>query len=232
MNAIIAVNPQQMQEAQSQTMEWVDAKLAAAQRERDNADTIFEQLAVRGMKQDAAKALLDKAAKRVMFYEKVKAALAAGYYIIPPFNIQLFAIRTDRVHPNKNRSDVARGGWNQEQSPRLLPVGAGRYVDPQPNRYAVGTEQRPAYNDPNKTRDVSIYENREFRDEIDLPVRALKPQIIEEVGRALELKIFDALGIAPAYRAADPIIAGQLIRPEDKGVLTFLVTWWLESGDI
>jgi hypothetical protein len=30
----------------------------------------------------------------------------------------------------------------------------------------------------------------------------------------------------------NPIIAGQIRRPEGKGALTFLVTWWLDESDL
>lgn len=227
MNAIIAVNPMQMQEAQATTLTWIEKKLAAAQAEQDEADTVHEQLVGRGMNPDHASRLMDKAAKRVRFYEKCKAALAAGYYIIPPFDIQLFAVRTDRA-PDGNQSDRH---WSNDQKGRVLPIGAGRYVNPVVSRDVVAKVKKPT-GDGTTTREVSIFRNGDWRDEIDLPVRAMKPTIIEAVGHALDLKIFDALGIAPAYRAADPIIAGQLRRPDGKGVLTFFVAWWLDEQDL
>lgn len=62
MNAIIAVNPQQMQEAQATTIGWIDKKLAAADAEFDAAAALRDQLAERGMNIGHAKRLLDKAA--------------------------------------------------------------------------------------------------------------------------------------------------------------------------
>ena len=226
MNAIIAVNPQQMQEAQATTLGWIDKKLAAANSEYDEASALRDQLARKGMNVSHAQNLLDKSMKRVRFYEKVKAALEAGYYIIPPFNIQLFAVRVNRA-PNGN---VSESRWAGETIVPSLPLGAGRYVDAVRERVAISTETRQIGE--GKTREVTLYETQDWRDEIDMPVRAMKPQIIEEVGRALELKIFDALGIAPAYRAADPIIAGQIRRPGNKGVITFFVAWWLDESDL
>lgn len=225
MNAVIAVNPQQMQEAQATTLGWIDKKLAAAIAELDEAGELHDQLAGRAMRVDHAKRLMDKAAKRVRFYEKCKAALAAGYYIIPPFDIQLFAVRTDRAAI----ADVSQRSWTKDQPGRALPVGAGGYVNPVVDRYKVETRTEKSGD---TTREVAIYRNGDWRDEIDLPVRAMKPTLIEAVGRALELKIFDALGIAPAYRSADPIIAGQIRRPDGKGALTFFVAWWLDEQDL
>lgn len=232
-NAVIAVNPQQMAEAQSTTIDWISAKLAAAEHELEEADRLHEQLVGRAMRTDTAKRMMDRAAKRVRFYEKVKAALAAGYYIIPPFPLQLFAVRTDRKGPTANRSESARGPWANEVKARSLPIGEGRYINPLPVRELVDEERRPVAGDQTgKTQLIPIYANTEFRDELDLPVRALKPQLIEAVGKALEQKIFDALGIAPAYRDPDPIIAGQIARPDGQGHLTFFVAWWLDERDL
>lgn len=225
MNAIIAVNPQQMAEAQSTAIGWIDKKLAGAITERNEADAVLDALASKGLRSEPAKALVAKAAKRVRFYEKVKTALDAGYYIIPPFDIQLFAIRTDRTFSPNERSDRR---WASEQTSRSLPVGEGRYVSPVVTRSVHDIKTEPAGAG---TREITIYQNDNWRD-VDLPIRALKPTIIEEVGRALEARIFDALGIAPAYRAADPIIAGQIKRPDGKGVLTFFVAWWLDESDL
>lgn len=229
MNAIIALNPQQMAEAQTTTQSWIDTKLQAAQAEQDEADVLYAQLANRAMNVDHAKKLMDKAAKRVRFYEKCKAALAAGYYIIPPFDIQLFAIRSDRTGPRRDRSDR---GWTNEAAVGALPVGVGRFVNASVDRHVAERKMVPSPSDPSKSREIVTFENGNWRDEIDLPVRAMKPTLIEAVGKALHEKIFDALGIAPAYRAADPIIAGQIRRPEGKGTLTFFVAWWLDESDL
>lgn len=226
MNAIIAVNPQQMQEAQVTTMGWIGSKLAASQHDLALATETMQSLEKAGLRSHPAKALIVKARRRIMFYEKVQAALKAGYYIIPPFDIQLFAIRTDRDSPDQ----ISRRQWAEEQKARSLPVGEGRYVSPVVGRHKIGTETEQAGN--GTTREVTIFRNDSWKHGLDLPIRAMKPQIIEEVGRALELKIFDALGIAPAYRAADPIIAGQINRPDGKGVLTFFVAWWLDEQDL
>jgi hypothetical protein len=227
MNAIIAVNPQQMQEAQATTTGWIAAKLADAEHDLLIAKDTFAALDKAGLRTKPAEALAVKANRRIKFYTKVRAALEAGYVIIPPFNIQLFAVRTNRVCAPENVSDKQ---WQQEMKPAMLPAGEGRYENPAVARVKAGTVKRK--NHSGESYDVTLFKNLNWQDGIDMPVRAMKPQIIEAVGRALEEKIFDALGIAPAYRAADPIIAGQINRPDGKGPLTFFIAWWLESEDI
>ncbi len=181
MNAIIAVNPQQMQEAQSTTISWVERKLAGARQELERTQDIGSTLATYGLRTEDADKLWRKAKVRVRFYEKVKAALDAGYYIIPPFNIK---------------------------------------VDTKTEKNFDGSDRK-----------VAIFRNGGWPEGLVMPKRALNPELIEETANALGLKIFDALGIAPAYRAADPIIAGQIKRP-GGGVLTFFVAWWLDESDL
>lgn len=225
MNAIIAVNPQQMQEAQNTTMGWVSAKLADAQHELTLADETFASLENAGLRTQPAAALRVKAKRRISFYTKLLAALNAGYHIIPPFNIQLFAVRTDRASPNER----GERRWPNEQEGRTLPVGEGDYVNPAITRSVVERRKEGAGD---KTHEVVIFQNDNWQDGIDMPAMAMKPQVIDAVGRALQLRIFDTLGIAPAYRAADPIIAGQIRRPNGKGVITFFVAWWLDEADL
>lgn len=224
--AVMAFNPSQMAEAQATTISWIQAKLGSAQQDVEAAEDTLSTLRTYGLRTETAVRQLDKAARRVKFYEKVRSALDAGYYIIPPFNIQLFAVRTDR----KPVMDAGRSRWTSEQEARALPLGAGKFENAAVVRTQIDSEQES--DGKGGTRDVPIFGNTKWIDGIEIPARAMKPEIIEAVGKALEEKIFDALGIAPAYRAADPIIAGQIKRPDGKGVITFFVAWWLDAEDL
>jgi hypothetical protein len=229
MNAIIAVNPLQMQEAQATTISWVQQKIEGAALELREAEQVAASLSGASLRRTQASNLISKARVRLKFYEKVKAALDAGFYIVPPFPLQLFAIRTDRPSPPLDRGETTPWG-QQEHTSRSLPVGAGKYVSPETSRHKVATvTKKHTHND--GTHEVAIYENAKEWGDVVLPVRALKPQIIDEVGKALEARIFDALGIAPAYRASDPIICGEIKKP-GGGVLTFFVAWWLDERDL
>lgn len=231
MNAIIALNPRQMAEAQGQTVTWTARKLAEAQRELSEAEAVFASLNAARLNTLPATRMQRAAARRVRFYTKIKAALELGYYIIPPFDLQLFAIRTDRQKPYADK-DESR--WTREQNPRDLAIGAGEWKSPVAHRFEVGKKVEPIpypSNDGPKTREVKVYANLEFGD-LEIPVRALKPQVIEATGRALQEKVFDALGMAPTYRSADPIIAGRILHPDGKQALTFFVAWWLDESDL
>lgn len=226
MNSLIALTPSGMMKAQKDCMAWVIEKLEKAKYELVLADQNFNALQRAKLRTATATAMIRKARTRMTFYEKIKAALEAGYYIIPPFDVQVFAIRTDRKSPP---ADTDTRCWTNDINARSLPVGQGDYVDPRPIREQIDTEIQKK--DDGSTREVKIYENINWT-EVDLPIRAVKLQIIEATGNALALKIFDALGIAPAFRSADPIIVGQIKRPGNKGMLTFFVAWWLDYTDL
>lgn len=227
MNAVIALTGQQMAEQQTTLVRWADERIAAIDIELADAQSVSDALQRARMPHGRANAGINAAKRRRVFYEKIKAALELGYQIIPPFDLQLFAIRTDRAHAPSDQSDTP---WTREQSPRVLPQGEGRYVDPRPGRVHMLTETRK--NGAGNEYPVKIYENDSEWKDAELPVLALKPQVIDAVGRALELQLFDALGIAPAYRSADPIIAGRILHPNGKRSLTFMVAWWLDRSDL
>lgn len=228
MTAIVATTPAEMQAAQATTLQWVENKIAASKKELALAHSVFNSLHKNGLRTQNAQSQIKKANKRVEFYEKVKAALNAGYYIIPPFNVQLFSIRVpEKSNP---RGGVSESRWQQEQEARSLPIGTGKYVDPHPDR--VRHESITRIGNDGQERSVTLYKNDEWKDH-DLPVLAHRPEIIDAVGKAWQLKIFDALGIAPAYRSADPIIVGQIKHwKANSNPLTFFVAWWLDESDL
>lgn len=227
MNAIIALDPRQMAEAQTTTVAWIDRKIGDCHREQDDAQALFDSLNRARLDVRPATRAQDACARRLRFYEKVKMALEAGYYIVPPFVLQAFAIRVDR----KANPDVSTRQWvSDETPPRVLPAGAGRFVNPQPPRVWEAT-RKERIDATDQTRDIDLYRNGDWGD-VALPVRALKPEIIDAVGKALEEKVFDVLGIAPAYRSSDPIICGRILHPDGKRALTFFVAWWLDESDL
>ncbi len=225
-SAIIATTPAQMQEAAGLTLSWVEKKIEGAKYELTLAQQTFNALQNAGLRTQPSQTQIKKANHRIGFYEKVRAALAAGYYIIPPFRVQAFAIRVPKgSRPRLERSDAS---WQREHKPRNLPPGEGFYVSPDAARFTVGTEKR----DEGK-REVQIYENSDDWSGVDLPLIAHKPELIEAVQGALEARIFDALGIAPDYRSSDPIIVGQIRHwRRYANPLTFFVAWWLDERDL
>src|SRR5512146_188052 len=123
--AVIATTPQGMIDAQSVTGGWVAKKLEGAKHELVLAEQTFNALQKAKLRTHAASAQINKARKRIAFYKKVQAALDAGYYIVPPFDVQLFAIRVKRG--SGPPPDTGARYWRREEPMKALPAGGGEY---------------------------------------------------------------------------------------------------------
>jgi hypothetical protein len=228
MTSIIATTPDHMVAAQSQVLSWCDQRLIAAKHDWTLAEQTFNALERVGARTQPASTLMNKAKRRIVFYEKVRKAVELGYVIVPPFDLQIFAIRTDRAAPELRRSESS---WQKDATPRLLPPGEGDYKNAVVPRFKVDSVKYK--NKDGSDREVAFYENADEWGDMEIPVRALKPQIIDAVDVALKAKVFDELGIAPQYRAADPVICGRIRRPDKPGrSITFMVAWWLDFDDV
>jgi hypothetical protein len=218
-----------MLEAQQTLTGWIENKLADAKRDLSSAESVFNLLQKAKLRTQPASTLIRKARMRITMYDKVAAALAAGYYLIPPFDVQVFAIRTDRRYPSRKEATYDQS--NVEADARRLPVGEGEFKNPVALREDAGYTETKKNHD-GTTRDVTVYANTEF-DDLELPARAMKPTIIEATHKALREKIFDTLGIAPSYRSSDPLIVGQIKHWNRlHEPLTFFVAWWTDERDL
>lgn len=230
---VIATTPAAMIDAQKSLIVWADRKIAAVQTEALEAKEQLEIAIVRKWKNDAWKRQVAKHERRIEFYQKIKAALEAGYYIVPPFPIDVFAIRTKRDAP-KEMDSTHRD--NHDQEAQILAIGEGRYVDPKPVResYADETTGRDG-----ETRNVTHYFATEFSD-VDFPFKLARSEIRDATEAALALGIFDRMGVLPRTRAPDPLVCGQIIVPNQPGYysgdslkcVTFFVAWWLNTRDL
>jgi hypothetical protein len=229
---VIATTPAAMIEAQKSLIAWADRKIEAVKAESKEA---IEQLAIavqRKWKTDAWRRQVAKFQKRVEFYEKIKAALNAGYYIVPPFPIDVFAIRTSREAP-KPKDCAYRN--NHDQDAQVLPAGEGRYVSPVPVIEPYVEEEIKD----GKSKEVTYYHATEFAD-VEFPFKLARSEIRDATNAAMALGIFDRLGVLPRVRSPDPLVCGQIIVPNQPGyyhadslkVITFFVAWWLDTKTI
>jgi hypothetical protein len=226
-NAIIATTPAALADANHRIGLWLEEKLASAKHELMLANQTFNALQKAGVRTQPAQTQIRHANRRIAFYEKVRAAVQAGYYIIPPFDCQVFALRVKAGNP---RTDRDKSNWSNEgQNLKALPIGEGQYVNPTPVRRAVDSETEEK---DGKSREITIYQNIAWEG-VEFPIKALKPELIESTFKAMQLKIFDALGIHPQYRAPDPIIIGQIRHYKSfHRPVTFFVAWWLDERDL
>ena len=228
----IARTPAEMEQAQTDLIDWARAKLEMVRNELNEAQESLKIAKQSKWNVTRWQAVVSRARRRMIFYTKVKRALEAGYYIVPPFPVDVFAVRTDRAQPSG--SQTSSYGWigasALDQKPRRLPEGEGEYVAAEPEVWITDLSHIDS-----EGKKVSKYRHyaKEFRD-VDFPFTFAKPQLLEQVSKAMKEKIFDQFGVLPKYeRKGDPIVVGQILHPNQyRSPITFFVGWWLDTKDI
>lgn len=227
---VIATSPKDMEAGQRSLILWAARKIQSIKAEITEA---AQQLTLHQEKKwntAGWRTQIAKYERRAEFYRKIKVALEAGYYIVPPFPVDIFAIRTKKARPESRDS---RHQDNHDQMAQILPVGQGRYVDPKPLRESYADTEKDREG---KDRAVTMYYASEFRD-VDFPFKLARAEIREATDKAMSLNIFDQFGVLPRTRKPDPIICGQILLPNkptygysaNRDAITFFVAWWLDT---
>lgn len=224
--ALVARTPVELQAAHTEMVAWCEQKTAEVEGEVRALGASINAAIDANLVVNALDRQLKIAEKRLVFYGKVKEALRAGYFIVPNFPMDVFAIRTKAKGP---RSDIEKSHWARFLQPaQLLPEGEGRYVSASP------TVQR--WTEPEKRKDGSQYDQAYSRPvgfkDVEFPVALAKPEVLTATGLALERKLFDELGIAQDRTMyGDPMILGRVRNPRPhRPSVTFFVAWWFDPA--
>ena len=224
---VMALDPKGMETAQKQLIVWAAGR---AEQEKAELADIEENLRIARDNKWSVKPWQGRAAKtraKIVFYEKIKAALEAGYYIVPPFPIDVFAIRTKRASPMPKGKDYRHG--NFDQNSQALPAGQGEYHSPTP---LIETDTWTENGKDGKPVNKSWTEAVEYQS-ADFPFKLAKPEILKATARAMSLKLFDSLGVLPRYHSPDPIIFGKIKSTSQlSSPVTFFVAWWLDTASL
>lgn len=222
---LVALTPADMVPAQHALIDWCGKKIQALKDEADELD-LHQKLAIEnGWKTSVVTANLNRTARRITYYEKMRAALDAGYLLVPNMPVDVMAIRVKGDRPAQ-RSTQAR--WSAENTPQqLLPSGEGRYVDDKVFTNEMVTKRAAANGQGEITE--RTYWPTEY-DEADFPIAMTKPVVLDAVGRGMALKIFDRIGRVRNDRSPrrDPIYVGQIIR-DSQTMATFFLAWWVDT---
>jgi len=228
---VIAQRPEEMRAAQEKTITWIEQLIAENRAAKADAEAALEAAKRNKWRQEGFRRHVTEPEKKIEFYEKILAALKAGYVIVPNFPIDVFAIRTKRKEP---KGDVENFHWaNFRQESERLPVGAGSYVDSKPE---IAHETHEEANKEGKMVTRHEYWPTAFLP-VDFPIKMVAPQVMDATGRAMALKAFDEIGILPSRREArgqDPMVIGQVAYRAGANVkrVSFLVAWWLTADDL
>lgn len=230
---LVALTPAEIPEQQAKLADWCLAKMKDLGREYRE---LSANLAIAKKNRWSRGGLISAVSRtrgRIQYYRKIRAAVQAGYLIIPNFPIEVMAVRV-----NRSRAPYETGRWASEVNradPQLLPVGVGRYVNEITDIARLGSDEKG----------VPLVEKGEYREEVDFPVIGVKPIIMEATSRAMKSLIFDRIGIAnhsgrktsAGQRRADPIVIGQILDPKGGATegwrlkpVSFFVAWWLDTA--
>ncbi len=219
---LTATVPNDMVVAQKQLVSWCDKKLVILNHEATELKEAYEHAKKMKWKISVLYATWQRSVKSICYYVKVKMALEEGYYIVPNFPIQMFAIRTTR-EPNGHSWHY----WgDHQQDAQQLVVGKGDYQNPFPLCERLNLQ---------KDGDRTIQEAESYPvgwDDFEFPITMAKPQIMQATSRAMALKIFDRIGIMPATKNEDPVIIGQVFikKGYTEKIVSFMIAWHLNTN--
>jgi hypothetical protein len=226
---LVALSPSDMTTTQAELATWCDQKVSAVQRELNDLETNLELATEHGWKRETVIATINRTKKRVLYYEKMKAAVEAGYLIVPNFPIDVFAVRVQRAKQRQATAQYEYARDYKTAKAELLPAGDGRYVDETLFTSDESFDEKLA---DGKTKRVGRYVSGDY-DAVDFPLAAVKPVVLQATQRAMALRIFDEMGTVTNTGGRDPIVVGRLLDPRGNGrCVTFFIAWWLDTATL
>lgn len=230
----VAVNATEMREANSQIRKFLGEKVAAISQEYTELRAAAD-IAIKN--KWASKALVgqaNRAMQKKVYYDKLLAAIDAGFTVVPNMPCDQFAIRVKRISPNQPMIEGQKTTGNWVSTPELpdekeqhLPQGEGRYESPSQR---VHTELKSVFNEKGEVVKSKLAWPVDFAD-IEFPLMAAVPVVMTATQAAMALKLFDRIGLVPqSIRRGDPIVLGQIVRKVgwSEKVTSFLIAWHLD----
>ena len=223
---VLGRDKEEIAEGQGQLLQWFEAKVLELKGTVSDAEGNLATAEKNTWKLDPFKRQLRKARKELIFFEKGTEAIRAGYWLVPNFPLEIFAVRTSKKNPPP--------GWKRfEFDTRVASdgsaVGEGKYVSPEPYLHTK--------NDKYQGKDGNTYNRTLYaadgHDEAPLfPFSLVKPEVLTATSVAKAKMIFDELGtMRQDVKGRDPVIAGRISMREGAlaKTLTFLICWFIDS---
>lgn len=231
-NQLIARSPMELEKAHDVLLDWCEGRIAEAKQALKQEEEALEIAQSKHWNLRGIKSRIRREKGLVLFYGKIKQAVEAGYFLVPNFAMDVFAIRTSKARP-RGGVHVSRGSWARAgsfpQNAERLPLGEGEYQSPDP---AVASETDKEKNEKGEL--VKVVES--WPDEWappDFPFQLATPAVMTKTGEAMALKLFDEVGIArdewDTGNRSDPMILGRLRDPRPNRIgVTFFIAWGLD----
>lgn len=235
---LIASDPQELVDAQRSLIVSVDAKIQLAIKYARESHDMVETMKAARLSIATAKAMHKRATSRVVYLKNIKAALEAGYVMMPDIDGEIIAIRSDRKTPSPAARQHRKGGWRNsvissvpdERSSGLL-AGEGRYISPR-QKVDISHARIPGNSG---ERDEYTAHAVSLCDPDGLHRRFVRPEVISRTAGAMQRRIFDEIvTVRPAQTrhrcSLDPIVLGRIIDKETKRCSAFPVAWFVEPA--
>lgn len=231
----VAVNATEMKESRSKIRLFLDNKVAEIGLELAEITAALETAKLRKWATQPLKNQVTRIAKRKLYYDKLLAAVDAGFTIVPNMDVDVFAIRVKSDTPKWSYDSGSSKHGFRGASPSVpdekedhLPVGEGNY---QSSR--VDFHERNSITGEGENKLYHVGQTCDGYQDIDFPLAAAHPIVMDETNRAMVMKIFDRIGIVPQTHRrlrGDPIILGQIVRKDGytEKVASFLIAWHLD----
>jgi hypothetical protein len=219
---VIAEQPGELMKAQTALIGWTQRRLAAIKAELDEARQSLASATEHKWDKRPFHRVIANLQHEFCYYDKVEQALVAGYCIVPNFPVELVAIRSVYGRPGQQHES----NWkpNLIQSGENTPAGDGRYVAaaPKVEKVSVLTDE--------KGNKHTTWEATQYRD-VSLPIKFMKPRVLDATQAAMALNVFDEVGVLPARKKSDPLVIGRIIGPKEKQI-SFMIAWFIDSRDL
>jgi hypothetical protein len=230
----VAVNATEMANAKTGIKKWLEAKVLSIDAEIAQLQETLDAAIRHKWKSSGFKSQLQREKQKHLYYQKLLAAVHAGYTIIPNLDCDVFAIRVNRSSPSA-KSAINKATGYEPCAPRIddeteqrLPVGDGRYESPFQTTDTLRWDEKNEKNEiVHKVKSYAI----DFA-EIEFPLAIANPLVMDATANAMAMKIFDRIGIARdrTQVSGDPIVLGQITRKVGYQLKTasFLIAWYLD----
>lgn len=230
---VVASTPGQLEQSQDKLQEWALRKVAFIEKQLELAEKNLKAAKDAKIATAPWRTEVKRWKKQAVYYTKLKEALDAGYFIVPDFPINVIAVRTNKKKPSDAGKVHHYISSVVDEKPQALTTGDGEYVNPNPSAWKSAVDvERTRHNGEKYPAKEDRWTTCHTFNQIDFPLRLVRPQVLKDFSRAMKRKIFDEIGVLPnTRRSSDPMIIGRLRMGSGRTdkTISFLISWWIPT---
>lgn len=243
--SFVALAPSEMPQVQAEITAWVSLKIIELGKDLADARKNLRQAKAMLWAWKPWERVVRKTVQQMIYYAKIRAAVKAGFLIVPNFPAEVIAVRVDRPAP-RPEGGTYPSDINTALPDLTLGPGQGRYVDETLPHTDLSHSWKDAQNQDHFRRLARVGPLEGYTEAVDFPTTLVKPIVLEATQRAMALQVFDQIGlvnqdggtVSRRGRRSDPIVVGQIFDasspkygrhglPQKR--VTFFIAWWLDT---